>query len=101
MIVRFNLYVANKTKETIDYRVWVDNDLITERMFEPKRFGDKNFTIHENLTIDLTPGEHTIKLEQIDYPEPHPPESIVIDILSIHDVEIEEARGKTYFAFYI
>lgn len=101
MIVCFNLFVRNNTDETIDYRVWVDHDLITERMFEPKRFGNRQFTIHENLVLELAPGEHTIRIEQVDYPEPHPPESIAIHSLSISGIEIPEAVGKTSFLFYL
>lgn len=101
MIVRFSLFIGNNTDKVIDYRIWVDQDLITERMFEAGRFGNKKFTINESLVLDLSPGEHTINIEQVDYPEPHPPESIVIDSLGIHGIDIPEAKGKTSFTFYI
>lgn len=44
------------------YRIWVDDNLYTEREFWP----DCNVSyIEEHLIVDVEPGKHTLKLEKI------------------------------------
>lgn len=44
------------------YRVYVDNNLLTERDFIWP--GSTTF-VRENILVNLTPGKHTLKIEQI------------------------------------
>lgn len=44
------------------YRVYVDNDLLTERDFI---WPGSQFYIKENIEVELTGGVHTVRVEQV------------------------------------
>jgi hypothetical protein len=44
------------------YRVYVDNDLLTERDFI---WNGTEFYIRENIIVNLNAGAHTLRIEQI------------------------------------
>lgn len=44
------------------YRVYVDNDLLTERDFV---WPTHEIFIRENITVDLAPGAHMLHIEQV------------------------------------
>jgi hypothetical protein len=44
------------------YRVYVDNDLLTERDFI---WGGAHIYMRENIIVNLEPGTHVLKVEQI------------------------------------
>jgi hypothetical protein len=44
------------------YRVYVDNDLLTERDFT---WPGPEIFIRENIIVNLTPGAHSVKIEHV------------------------------------
>jgi hypothetical protein len=59
--VQFDLYCNWSQKEPV-YRVYVDNDLITERTFVWPGY---QHYIRENFMIAVKHGEHNIKIENL------------------------------------
>lgn len=101
MIVKLNFHIVNMIKKTMDYRLYVDNDLIIERMFEIGRFGDRDFMVDEQIVVDLAEGEHTVRIEQVNYPEEFPPNSIVFKNMRVFGIHIPEGDNQTSICFYV
>lgn len=101
MIIKLVFNVHNTVKRDLDYRIWVDSDLITERFFEINRLEGREFTINELFYVDLSEGEHTIKIEPVNYPDILPDDSVVFTNFLVFETPIPEAEGKTSFIFYI
>jgi hypothetical protein len=57
------------TDEKKDYRLYVDDDLITERSYvwrnrrTPQESGQ---FVRENIWVNLAPGEHEVRIESLD-----------------------------------
>lgn len=58
----FDLYCHWGEKEP-SYRIYVDNDLITERTFSWPGF---QIFIRENVIVNLEPGKHSVRIENLD-----------------------------------
>ena len=60
--ITVDIYAKNSTEQLLRYRVYVDNDLLTERDF--KWAGHKIY-VKENILVNLEPGTHNIRVETI------------------------------------
>lgn len=100
MIIDLSFYLINIINKEFNYRVYLDKELITERTFFPD-YNGKKYKIHETVRLLLSEGEHTLSIQKVDYPEPLPNNCIQISNLSIFDIKVPEAEGKTSFTFYI
>jgi hypothetical protein len=58
------------------YRLYVDSDLLTERDFI---WNSTNVFIRENIVVNLEPGLHTLKVEQINNAGSIRTENITVD----------------------
>jgi hypothetical protein len=58
------------------YRVFVDNDLLTERDFT---WSGHDTFIRENIIVTLEPGEHVLRVEQINTGGTIRTENVVVD----------------------
>lgn len=101
MIIKLIFNIKNTIRRDLDYRIYVNNDLISERFFEINRAEGRYFTIRESLLVDLPQGEHTIRIEPVHYPETLPDDSVVFTNFLVFQTPIPEAEGKTSFSFYI
>ena len=69
------------------YRIYVDDDLITERTFI---WGSKTHFIEENLVVRALQGEYSFKLENVD------PDDGFFTIKNIRVDGVPTPRGQTF-----
>jgi hypothetical protein len=65
------------------YRVYVDNDLLTERDFI---WSGTNQFIRENIIVNLKPGEHKLQVKQINKNGTIRTENVTLNDTSISDL---------------
>ena len=67
---------ANSGDHTPRYRIYVDNDLLTERDFT---WAGHEVYIQEHILVNLAPGAHVLKVEQIGSYGVIKPRNITVD----------------------
>lgn len=70
------------------YRIYVDNDLLTERTFT---WASHEAYVRENIEVNLGPGEHSLKVEQVGRAGKIQVKNIMVDgVASDHQFNIAE-----------
>lgn len=66
--INLDLFCFRSNEDPKDYRLYLDNDLITERSYtwvnKTRDKPDGKF-IRENIWVELLPGEHEIRIESL------------------------------------
>jgi hypothetical protein len=60
--ITVDIYAKNSGDQQLKYRLYVDNDLLTERDF---KWPCHKVYIKENILVNLEPGTHHIRVETI------------------------------------
>jgi hypothetical protein len=67
---------ANSGDHAPRYRVYVNNDLLTERDFI---WPSHEVYVQENIIVNLTTGKHTLKVEQVGTQGSIRPKNVTVD----------------------
>jgi hypothetical protein len=99
--IPFVVNIISKHGDHGEYRLFVDNTLITERSYNV----GNNFCITEYFNLALPDGEHKLYIENINTIDPNFSKDLsnkfVFHSVKIYDCNIPEFKGKDLSIFYI